>query len=117
MQSEQFNKDLINLDKRDYCLMSKFRRNNIRLQIENLNLDKMKCPFCPSYIQFFKKRSIFSLHFSEASTSGRRGLPQSKPILFIAYFTGIGLTSQNSAFVRGREYSCDAHAFCQFPVK
>src|SRR5699024_4609016 len=45
--------------------------------------------------------SIFASWASPGSTRGRRHLPASQPSRFMAYLTGMGLTSQNMASHRG----------------
>ena len=62
-------------------------------------------------------KSNFSFPLSDNSIRGSRGSPHLNPILFIAYFIGIGFTSANKAFISGRANSWEAQAFCQLPVK
>ena len=50
--------------------------------------------------------SICSLWASLGSTRGRRHSPASQPSTFIAYFTGMGFTSQNSASASGSISNC-----------
>lgn len=66
-------------------------------------------------MKLLNARSTFSLPLSDSSTKGSLGFPQSKPIFFIAYFTGIGFTSQNRELINGNAYDWEARAFCQLP--
>ena len=56
-------------------------------------------------ISFFNNNLVFSV----ASVKGSLGIPKLYPIIFKAAFTGIGLTSENKAEIRGIKSIC---AFC-----
>ena len=66
---------------------------------------------------FLNSFSKISLLESCISTKGNLIFLKSKPIIESADLTGIGLTSQNKALIKGIESNCNEIALLIFPLK
>ena len=64
-----------------------------------------------------KPVSYTHLDVYKRQTRGRRHSPASQPSTFMAYFTGMGFTSQNKASASGSISSCSSRAFAVSPSK
>ena len=69
------------------------------------------------YNYFFNKLSKIALFLEESSQRGSLGKPKSKPKTLRAYLTGIGLTSQKRAEIRGNKSNCKFLESAKLPSK
>ena len=112
--SEENTEGLENADRSESAEEKNAFSTETETPVENLKMPTLNIPDSTSARRAF---SIYSLCASLGSTRGRRHSPASQPSTFMAYFTGMGFTSQNKASASGSISSCSSRAFAVSPSK